>query len=369
MPVTIDKSIYDKAGRLRFCSIDRFVSEICEGNHCFICGRKPREVSFNREHVIPNWLLRHVDMHSGSIQLPNGLLHRYGSYTIPCCAECNTRLAEHFEKAISEAFRQGLIGVRALVESEGTERLYQWMALLFVKMHLKDKTLLQNPDTRLGRFYISDRYDWSTFHHMHCLVRAHYTGAKIGDYVHGSILFVEVGGSSEDEHFDIATVTGAYTLYIRIKDIAIYTVFDDAGICLQAIEPILSRITGIMNSAQARELAAELAAANVHLKTPPSFGTIASNADGDQLEIVAFPPEGNAEFFSKDNNAVGYIKRQILGNFCQTTADHTREEALELLGLNEYSFLFNGEGVFVAEGCKEDLQPVRSQWSHLTNPV
>ncbi|GCD57356.1 MULTISPECIES: hypothetical protein [Acetobacteraceae] len=363
MPITTDKSIYDKTGRLRFCSIDKFVSDICEGDHCFICGRHPSKVPFNREHVIPNWLLRNVNIHSGNIQLPNGRLHRYGSYTIPCCTECNTGLAEHFEKPISEAFGKGFSGLSALVEREGTERLFQWMALLFVKMHLKDKTLLQNPDTRLGRFYISDGYDWSTFHHMHCLARAHYSGAKIGKYVHGSMLFVEVGENSEDEFFDIATVSSAYTLYIRVKDIAIYTAFDDSGICLEAVEPVLSRITGVMNSAQARELAAELAAANIHLKNPPSFGTRSSNADGDDLEIIALPPEGNAEFFAKSNNAIGHIKRSVLGSFCQATADHTREEALELLGSNEYSFLFNSEGVFVTGGDKEDLQPVRSEWS------
>ncbi|WP_157091246.1 hypothetical protein [Gluconobacter cerinus] len=361
MPITIDNSIYDKSGRLLFCSIEKFVSDICEGNHCFICGRHPEGVSFNKEHIIPNWMLRLANIHSGDIRLPNGRLHQYGRYTIPCCSECNTLLAEHFEKPISKALGQGFSGLRAFVEREGTERLFLWMALLFVKLHLKDKTLLENPDIRLGRSYISDRYDWSTFHHMHCLIRAHYTGAKIGKYVHGSILFLEVGNSSEDKSFDVSTITNAYTLFIRVKNIAIYTVFDDSGISLEAIEPVLSKITGVMNSAQARELAAELAAANIHLKTSPSFGTRMSNTDGDNLEIIAFHPEGEAEFFPKNNKLIGHIKRYMLENFCQTTMHHTREEALELLSSNKYSFLFNNEGKFVTGGCKENPQPARSE--------
>ena len=57
--------------------MDRFVREICEGSHCFLCGAAPEEKEFNDEHVIPKWLLRKLDIYKLSITLPNNAKIRY----------------------------------------------------------------------------------------------------------------------------------------------------------------------------------------------------------------------------------------------------------------------------------------------------
>src|SRR5690606_7809475 len=131
-------------------------------------------------------------------------LHGYGTYTIPCCVDCNHRLSKHFETPISETFAGGVAGLKAMVEREGPERLFQWMALIFLKLHLKDRMLRKNLDRRLGYAAISENYEWATFHHLHCLARAHYTGAAISDFVLGSVLLVEVDPTTEHERFDLA---------------------------------------------------------------------------------------------------------------------------------------------------------------------
>ena len=150
MPVTSDGSVVDQEGRLIFCSPARFVADICEGDHCFICGRSKREVDFNREHVLPDWMLHQFNLHRSTMTLPNSERHPYGTYTVPCCINCNSRLGEVFEMPISKAFASGFAGIEALVADEGPDRLFQWLSLIFLKLHLKDRRLRKNLDRRIA---------------------------------------------------------------------------------------------------------------------------------------------------------------------------------------------------------------------------
>lgn len=363
MPKSKDGSVYDRNGRLLFCSADRFVANVCEGQHCFICDRTEHEVNFNQEHILPNWLLKQFSLHRGSVSLPNLKLHGYGTYKIPCCFECNDRLSKHFEIPISVAFAGGLAGVQELVEREGPERLFQWMALIFLKMHLKDRRLRKHLDRRLVDVPISETYDWLTFHHLHCLIRAHYTCAAVGDYVLGSILLVEVDPDGGDGLFDLASITDAFTLFMRAGDIALYVTFNDAQACVGAIDHLLKGITGMLNPPQARELAVELAAANLHLTNRPTFMTLMSDADGTDLEIVAqVSPEGPI-FQDMDRDTVGFVKHFILKGVAGNVKGHTREEVTKLLRQNKISFLFDNEGKFVKTGRQSEEYPSIDMWS------
>ena len=88
---TADGSIKDSDGKVIFFSFDRFMSDIVQGNCCFVCGVGPAEAAFNDEHVLPDWLLRKYRLHDKSVTLPNGTQFRYGGFTVPCCARCNAR--------------------------------------------------------------------------------------------------------------------------------------------------------------------------------------------------------------------------------------------------------------------------------------
>ncbi len=307
MPIAADGSVHNQEGRLLYCSTDRFVAHVGEGDHCFICDR-------------------------------------------PCCIDCNTRLSQHFETPISEAFAHGFAGIQALVEREGPERLFHWMALIFLKMHLKDRRLYKHLDRREGDAPISETYDWATFHHIHCIVRAHYSGAAIGDYVLGSVLMIEVDPQAGDELFDLASVTDGFTLYLRAGDVALYAVFNDAQACVGAIAPVLDGITGMLNPLQARELAAELAAANMHLGNRPTFHTLMSDEDGADLQIVARVPVGGPVFADKDHDLVGFVKHFLLRHATGNVEGRTREESRELLRQNKLSFLFDNAGRFISGG-------------------
>ncbi len=350
MPISSDGSVTDKNGRLAFCSWKRFVADICEGDHCFICDRTEQEVDFNREHILPNWMLGQFGLHCKSVTLPNRTRHLYGNYTVACCTECNDELGRVFETPISQAFANGFQGVHALVERDGPMKLFQWMALIFLKLHLKDRRLRKHRNLQHSDAPISETYEWPTFHHLHSLARAHHAGAAIGDFVLGSMILMEIEPDPEEEAFDVTSITDAFTLYLRTGDLALYAVFNDGHACAGAIDPVLQRLTGILNPLQARELAAELAAANMHVENRPSYRTLMSDADGADLQIIGEGDAASPRFVDKDHDVVGFYKHFLLQHAVRNVAGRTADESSGLLRQNRLSFLFDDKGEFITEG-------------------
>ena len=48
--------VINRHGTMLYFSVDSFIKHIAGGDVCFICGADPKEVTFNNEHVIPDWL-------------------------------------------------------------------------------------------------------------------------------------------------------------------------------------------------------------------------------------------------------------------------------------------------------------------------
>lgn len=142
----------------------------------------------------------------------------------------------------------------------------------------------------------------------------------------------------DDEPFDLVSVTDASTLFLRAGDIALYAVLNDGQACGCAIEPTLDRITGPLNPMQARELAAELAAAKLHLENPPLFKTIMSNVDGAELEMIAKMDPAGPSFVDKDPSTVVFVKHFVFQHTLDRIEGRTRKEAVSLLKENRLSF-------------------------------
>jgi hypothetical protein len=107
---TPDGSVETRDGRVVLFSVDRFISEIVHGSGCFICGASPASKQFNDEHVIPDWILKRHELHSGRLIMPNSEDFMYGRYVIPCCVECNTEMSKFLEGPISAVFDRGIQG-------------------------------------------------------------------------------------------------------------------------------------------------------------------------------------------------------------------------------------------------------------------
>ncbi len=84
-------------------------------------------------------MLRNRGLHSGNIVLPNRAEFKYGRYVVPCCKECNETLAHIFEEPISEAFANGYEGIMDLMRVGQGSLLWHWLALIFLKVHLKHR--------------------------------------------------------------------------------------------------------------------------------------------------------------------------------------------------------------------------------------
>lgn len=349
MPITPDRSIVSKNGILKFCSTERFVRDICLGSSCFICGRSGEQVGFNKEHVLPNWMLRQFKLHGSTVTLPNRNQHAYGTYKIPCCADCNGELSRIFETPLSEAFAKGFSGVEKFVEREGATKMFLWLAQIFLKMHLKDRLLRMNLDPRLGEQPISADYDWQTFHHIHCLARAHHTDARLGDATTGSLMIAELIPDNDEEPFDVMSISEASTIMLRAGDLAVFAVLNDGGACLGAITPLLDRIKGVMRPIQARELGAELAAAKLHLENPPAFQTLMDDEDGADVRIVAHLDAAGPRFLEKDAEIVGRVKSFAFQHHLDSVHGRSRDEALNLIRMNRLSFLFDDDGEFIKD--------------------
>jgi len=101
---------------------------------------------------------------SKRIGLPNDSDFRYDKYTIPCCEPCNSRMGLEIETPISELVARGYDAVSRYLVREGPWLFFIWFNLIFIKTHLKDKSVRLHQDRRKPDDRISDHYTWEELH-------------------------------------------------------------------------------------------------------------------------------------------------------------------------------------------------------------
>jgi hypothetical protein len=210
--VTPDGSVLDRDGRIIFFSVERFISDIANGDCCFLCGAQRGAVPFNDEHVIPDWILRRFGLHGRRIELSNHASFRYGGLTVPCCVTCNAEMGDRFERPMSALFAGELDAVSQGIKDHGPWPLFCWMALIFLKTHLKDKYLNYHRDRRKGDKKIAELHSWDELHHLHCVVRSFYSGAKVDQEVLGSLAVLPAKVRPHFEEFDFIDLSAAQTI-------------------------------------------------------------------------------------------------------------------------------------------------------------
>ena len=161
---TKDGSVLDTDGRVIFFSTRRFVKDIALGACCFLCGAAPGSKVFNDEHILPRWLLKRYNLFNETITLPNGQTRTYSTHKIPCCEECNSLMGREVEKPLSKLLEGGCDAINDNIRDGGLLKVFVWMALIFLKSHLKDRALRMNLDQREGVETIAAAldYDWES---------------------------------------------------------------------------------------------------------------------------------------------------------------------------------------------------------------
>lgn len=342
--VLTDQTIRDDNGEVLLFSWPDFVTTICAGTSCFVCGRSRRVVAFNDEHIVPNWALHAFGLHRKTVTLPNGQRTIYGNYTIPCCEPCNDEMARKFEEPMSALIHAGGSSMQDYMVEHGSLLPFTWMALIFLKLHLKDRRLRRHLDHRLGDDPISADYTWEHMHHLHAVARAFHIGATVKREAVGSLFVFPI--DAEPTAFDLITFTDAQTMLLQLGRTGMIAVFDDSCAALNRVMWIIEKITSPLSTFQARDLAAHFAMANLDLLNRPRFWTRISPDRKDVViggttdNIPLFRPYDQALFGSLISAAIGALP-------AVTGMDAVRARAALLAG--EMNFLLDAGGEFVAD--------------------
>jgi hypothetical protein len=345
---TRDGSFLDEHGKVLYFSCERFVRDICEGDCCFVCGASPADKPFNDEHVLPNWLLRRYGLHRRAITLSNDTTFRYDQYTIPCCSECNALMGREVEAPIRALIEQGSQTIVEHVQREGPLRFFVWLALIFLKTHLKDGKLrwhrdLRQPDDRIGELHT-----WEELHHLHTLARCFYTKCAVASEAFGSLLVMSVTQPPGVEPFDFADLSEAQTLLLRVDDVAFLAAFNDCAGAIQGLMPKLGRISGAVHELQLRELLAELAFVNLHIEHRPTFHTLIDGRSGEHSIEATRPPQFSLKPMDKAlrGRLLHRAIRHAIGRL--HVPGFTDEQVLAGITSGEWTFLFDDDGRFIS---------------------
>lgn len=252
------------------------------------------------------------------------------------------------ETPISDVVRQGNDAVFEFIQNGGVRTLFVWMALIFVKTHLKDRLLRFHLDRRRGEEFISEVfYDWETLHHVHAVARSFYTECEIQPEAFGSLLGMPVLEDDTREPFDFADLYFAQTLYLRMGGVGFVAVFNDSAGALSVYDRTLQGITGDLSEVQMREVVADLASTNLHIVDRPKFMTMCDK-ESETCSIVGIRP---AELRVHPVNRE--LRGQILGHTLAQVLNQVNVEGMPpdqvraAVNAGEITFLFNDEGEFV----------------------
>lgn len=346
---TVDNNSRNAKGRIVAFDEQQFIDEICGGARCCLCGKPTDEGNSNREHVIPDWLLRHVNLHSQSIALPNGTPFKYGQYVIPCCIDCNSDYGERLEQRISLLLTSGYDHFMKKATAEDYRYLFVWLAWVYFKTHYKDTSLRLHRDRRKGDHMISDVYSLRSLHHIHAIARSLHTDAVLDEGCYGTLLVLRAEEGDVENIYDYRDFIGLSTLLIRVDDLALLVCLDDGGLCGSYM---LELQKGIGNNAlspiQLREMLGRLTYERSCLLDPPSYATAFYPADGSVAIVTTRP--GGPTMRAYDPLAYGEILYYSLHNMIEHVNFSDNAAAIHAIRSGEAGFMFDQSGCFVVQG-------------------
>ena len=353
--IDTDETITRMDGEIIHFGGKRFQRDIVDGDCCFMCGVARDTVPFNDEHVLPDWLLRNFELHGESLTLPNAATMPYSRLRIPCCVSCNSRLGRTVEQPISALLTGTYEDIIGRIHQSGVALLFDWLTLLFLKTHLKDKSLRYHLDARKGTETIADLYDWGTMHHLHCVVRSLLTGTAIDLRVRGSVFVLKAKQLGDFTEFDFADLYKTKTIYIKLREVAIFAVLDDVGMVqeLMAGGP-LSKIMGPLSTVQLREVLARIAYCRSVIVTNPVFCTDLST--GTPRITLKWPVKLEVEPTEKqDPHRLGAMMEHFCSEFMGKYDGPDKSAIMESLREGKRTFVFGPDGKFDANSMEPPM--------------
>lgn len=345
-----DGSVEDSAGKTLLFSVERFIEQIVKLSNCFICGATPTSTEFNDEHVLPDWILKRFELHSRLMTLPNQTYTKYKHLKVPCCRSCNSLMGGIFEGPLREMFELGYQGFLDALSKKSPAFLFDWLALIFLKMHLKDKNTRMYRDSRAGDGMIAELYDWTELHHIHCLCRRFYTGVHLHPSAAGSLLILPAKTQPHIENFDFLDLHMSQTIMLRIDDVAILSTLNDHCAGATVLNDRLQVIEGPLSPLQLRELAALLACANMDMTPRPRFFSEFDSVSGEGYIRGDDPFEFSLPEFR--NDVFGPLLYRLCEDFFTRDVSETVKQHVKS---GRWTFLTTEDGKFAHDSF--DLIP------------
>jgi hypothetical protein len=318
-----DGSIIDDDGEVLFFSKERFVSQICNGDNCFVCGASRESREFDDEHVIPQWILRKFNMYGAMVTLPNNTQIRYDRYTIPCCVACNRSLGKELEVPVSNLLSGGYQSYIEHSKDVGEWRLFIWLCLLFFKTHYKDRSLRLFRDRRKPPHSISEIYEWEELHHIHCIIRSAVVSQEVERGALGTVSIFRTKTSNLYSEYDYHDLYGPRALMVRMGDIGIVSVLNDAGAAGIIFSKQIPAITGPLSPIQIREVLAHHSYINDQLQERPRFATTLTRM-GNVRMVAKVPYEIRLKEYSADKFG------SLLENCCLSVLTSVRAPDMDI---------------------------------------
>lgn len=360
--LTSGGSILRPDGEFVFIHTSDFADNILMGNNCFLCGCYPDGEEFNHEHVISDWLLRYTGISNMSITLPNGRQMRYSSYKVRSCVQCNSFLSRNVEGPVSKAIKGGFESFSEFLRQD-PKLVFQWLCLIYYKVHFRDFSLKLNVDERDPDIPIGALYAWPNFHHIFCVARSVIFEANLSSHVIGTMKVFQLRDWEKHGSYDYRDNWITDTLFIRVRDVCMYVSFTDAKAVDHMISDKFTRVPWCINHIQAIEIFGDFISAKMHFNQQHNFHSF-YDPEGDFLKIIAEIP---SDFGWFDLNPQIRGVAQVLafqsefGEFTMNGLSH--KETFNELATGEVTFFpleGGGEYGYVEHEPPDDLEHARN---------
>jgi hypothetical protein len=168
----------------------------------------------------------------------------------------------------------------------------------------------------------------------------------------GSFLIVPVMVSDLLDRFDFGDLFLPQTMFMRLNDIGIVAVFNDASGVLTFYADFLKKITRLVSEIQLREIMVELAWLNLHLKVRPTFATECDLIGEKCRLVVERPPQ--VEIVELNHRLRGELLYGAVRHLLPRVPLLRRsyEEGVELVKSGNLSFLRDDRGQFIEQSWK-----------------
>jgi hypothetical protein len=277
----------------RFVTTDEFVALVKDPTRCIICCRELVDVGISREHVLPNWILKKYKLHSVEITLPYGNdPRRYAGHTIPCCKDCNSLMGRKLEQPVRRLLEPGYsVFQQQSLPYQLIETIFVWLSWIFLKLLIKDGTILVSPDRREEAAMQDQEVDWVDLHHIYCVARTPYSGAQKAAAVLGTTLILPMEDSNYREEFHFTSIHQSQTILIRLGDIALLANLSDSSGSMETIyNCVLPKEQKSFLLVEVMEICAELATTSLRIRDRPEYYTETNKKTGQATIKAKLPP-------------------------------------------------------------------------------